>query len=255
MADSLAALVLAAGSGTRLRPLTSVRPKALCSVDNVALVDLALGRLAPVVGSAAASVAVNARHHLDQMEAHLGGRVHLSVEDGAEELGTAGAVAHLRPWLDGRPVVVVNADAWHRISLEPLVEGWGGERVRVLTVAQPGVRFGPRSPVVASLLPWPEVSGLAHEPSGLWEASWRRRLDDGTLDVVTASGRMIDCGTPADYLAANLAASGGVSVVGAGAVVEGELVRSVVWPEGVVRRGEVLVDAIRVGESLTVRAG
>jgi ADP-glucose pyrophosphorylase len=41
-------------------------------------------------------------------------------------------------------------------------------------------------------------------------------------------------------------------VVGEGAVVEGELVRSVVWPGGVVRRGERLVDAVRVGTEITV---
>ncbi|HLF41375.1 MAG TPA: sugar phosphate nucleotidyltransferase, partial [Acidimicrobiia bacterium] len=40
-----AGVVLAAGLGTRLRPLTDLRPKALCPVGNVALVDLALARL------------------------------------------------------------------------------------------------------------------------------------------------------------------------------------------------------------------
>ncbi len=245
--------MLAAGSGKRLRPLTLVRPKALCPVANVALVDLAIERLASVVGAGPAALAVNVRHHRDQLEAHLGKRVHVSIEDDPEELGTAGAVAHLRPWLDERAVVVVNADTWHRLALARLVEGWDGERVRVLIAGGPTARFGPNSAVVASLLPWREVVGLARQPSGLWEALWRHRLADGSLDVVAEPGSVIDCGTPRDYLAANLTASGGASVVGPGAVVEGELVRSVVWPGGVVRRGEVLVDAIRAGESLTVR--
>lgn len=253
MADSLAALVLAAGKGERLRPLTLIRPKALCPVANIALVDLAIGHLVPLVDAGPASVAVNVHHRREQLEAHLAGRVHVSVEDEAEALGTAGAVAHLRPWLDGRPVVVVNADTWHRIDLRGLVRSWDGERVRVMMAAPSGAPFGPRSRVVGSVLPWKEVAGLAHEPSGLWEASWRHRLSDGNLDVVSDAGPTIDCGTPGNYLAANLAASGGASVVGPGSVVEGELVRSVVWPGGVVRRGEVLVDAIRVGESLTVR--
>jgi hypothetical protein len=73
--------------------------------------------------------------------------------------------------------------------------------------------------------------------------------------VVPQAGPYFDCGTPADYLAANLEASGGRSVVGAGARVDGELVRSVVWPGGVVHRGERLVESIRVGETLTVDAG
>ena len=66
------------------------------------------------------------------------------------------------------------------------------------------------------------------------------------------AGPFFDCGTPAEYLAANLAASGGQSVIGEGARVAGELVRSVVWPGGVVRAGERLVESIRVGEDLTV---
>ena len=45
MPDSLAAVVLAAGAGTRLRPLTRLRPKALCPVGDRPLVDHALDRV------------------------------------------------------------------------------------------------------------------------------------------------------------------------------------------------------------------
>ncbi|MGI9120820.1 MAG: nucleotidyl transferase, partial [Acidimicrobiales bacterium] len=193
-----------------------------------------------------------------------------------QALGTAGAVANLRGWLDGRALLVVNADAWHTADLAPLVTGWDGERVRVLLAGAPEppdpgptslgptslgptsrvpTSLGPTSRVLGSLLPWSEVVTLPREPSGLFEASWRPHQVDGSLDVTASHVRFVDCGTPGDYLAANLASSGGESVVGNGAVVEGTLVRSVVWPGGVVRRGELLVDAIRVGESLTVRAG
>ena len=243
--------MLAAGSGERLRPLTLLRPKALCPVANVALVDLAIERTAAVVG--AASIAVNVHHGRAQLEAHLAGRVHLSIEE-PEPLGTAGAVAHLRPWLDGRAVLVVNADGWHRADLATLLAGWDGERVRVLVADRPDAGFGPTSAVIASVLPPSEVAVLPHAPWGLWEASWRARHAEGRLEVVTCATTLIDCGTPQRYLAANLAASGGESVVGPGAVVDGTLVRSVVWPGGRVNRGEVLVDAIRVGENLTVDA-
>ena len=46
MTDSVAGVVLAAGHGRRLRPLTRSAPKALCPVGNVPLVDLAMERLA-----------------------------------------------------------------------------------------------------------------------------------------------------------------------------------------------------------------
>lgn len=242
-----AGVVLAAGLGTRLRPLTDVRPKALCPVDNVALVDHALARIEGLVSS----VAVNVHAGPEQMEAHLADRsLKLSFEEG-RPFGTAGALGLLRPWIDGRAVVVTNADAWHRFDLRPLLDGWDGARPRLLVVHDPQRGdFGPWRYVGSSLLAWRDVERLAPEPSGLYERVWR----DGDIDLVPADGEFYDCGTPSDYLAANLAASGGGSVVGEGAVVEGEVVRSVVWPGGVVGRGERLVECIRVGADLTVRA-
>src|SRR5439155_26439775 len=91
--SELAAVVLAAGAGTRLRPLTWLRPKPLCPVDNVALVDLAMDRVSGVSGPG--GVAVNVHHGRSAMEAHLADRVHLSVEE-PEALGTAGALGNLR---------------------------------------------------------------------------------------------------------------------------------------------------------------
>lgn len=242
-------LALAAGAGTRLRPLTLERPKPLCPVGDAPLLDWCLRALTPVT----ASIAVNVHHGREQVEAYLSARggppIHVSVEEGVA-LGTAGAVGQLRDWLDGAGLVVANADTWHRIDLAPFVEGWDGERVRILTSTP--LPFGPRNGVVASLLPWEVSRTLDAEPSGLWELVWRDALAQGRVDAVAAvgelSGQVIDCGTPADYLRANLAWSGGRSVVGEGAVVEGSLERCVVWPEAYVASGEVLVDAIRTGE-------
>jgi MurNAc alpha-1-phosphate uridylyltransferase len=91
-------------------------------------------------------------------------------------------------------------------------------------------------------------------PSGLFASAWAPAEAAGRLDLLPADGPFFDCGTPSDYLAANLCASGGESVVGDGAVVDGELVRSVVWPGGVVRAGERLVECVRVGTDVTVEA-
>ncbi|HEX5534894.1 MAG TPA: sugar phosphate nucleotidyltransferase, partial [Actinomycetales bacterium] len=130
MTDALAGVVLAAGLGTRLRPLTHLRPKALCPVGGVPLVDLALERLEPFCGSGSHALAVNAHHHAEQVVAHIGERAFMSVEQ-REALGTAGALGALHDWLDGRDVLLTNADAYLAGPLDELVDGWDRERCRL----------------------------------------------------------------------------------------------------------------------------
>jgi N-acetyl-alpha-D-muramate 1-phosphate uridylyltransferase len=245
-ATDVCAVLLAAGEGARLRPLTRVLPKPLCPVDGVPLIDHALER----ARSATPAIAVNVHHDREAIESHLDRRVHVSVEE-PQALGTAGALGRLRPWIDGRPTLVLNGDTWCPGSLAAFVADADRTRVR-LALAGPEERLGPTSRIAAALMPWPEVARLAPVPSGLYESSWRALAAAGEVDIVRWDGPCLDCGTPARYLAANLAASGGASVIAAGAQVNGEVVRSVVWPGASVRRGERLVDAVRAGDDVTV---
>ena len=245
----MAGIVLAAGAGTRLRPLTWFRPKALCPVGNVPLADLSLARVAALVGEGPPHLAINVHHHAGQLTDHVGARAHVSIEEPVA-LGTAGAVGNLRPWLDGRAALVVNADTWTSIPLEPLLDGWDGERVRILVTGPP--ELGPGSGIVGSLLPPAVVAALPTDPAGLYEACWKPLLAEGRVEVLGASGPFVACDRPRDYLAANMLASGGASVIGDGADVRGEVIGSVVWPGAEVRAGEVLVDAVRVDELVTV---
>ncbi|MGI9578531.1 MAG: nucleotidyltransferase family protein, partial [Microthrixaceae bacterium] len=238
MVDSLAGVALAAGAGTRLRPLTYLRPKPLCPLGDETLLDFALGSLATVVPE----VAVNVHHGADAIAEHVESvraaaqpsalperlpAVHLSHERD-EPLGTAGALVHLRRWLGGRHALVVNADTFHDADLRAFVESWDGRSATVLTTT-PGP-FGPRSTVVASLVPASLLAGLPEGPCGLWEALWHGEVSDGALVTRHSGGVFHDCGTPGSYLAANLAwASQSVSpvatqfpgsLVGEGAVVQ-----------------------------------
>jgi len=244
--------VLAAGEGRRLRPLTDVRPKALCPINNVPLLDLAVARLRPHV----ADVAVNTHHLASQVQDHLeGSGIMVSVET-PDALGTAGALGALRNWIGGRDVLIHNADAWLTDPLDQLLRGWDGTRPRLLVGPAGDGRgdFGDRRFVGVSLLPGTIAASLPASPLGLYEAVWRKAWELGQLERVEVTGPAVDCGTVADYLRANLSASGGESVVGEGCVIRGELRRSVVWAGCNVEPGEILTDAVRATPSLTVGA-
>ena len=273
---AVCAVVLAAGEGRRLRPLTELTPKSLCPVGNLPLVDHALRRVGALKLTGPGAVAVNAAYLADQVVRHVGGRAHLSVEpDGP--LGTAGGVGNLRDWIDGRGVLVGNADAYladpHRgpgPDIEAMLHGWSGDTVRMLTLpVDPGDTggFSGRRFAGFSLLPWRYVRDLTAEPSDLVRLVWRPAERAGELELIGYDGVYIDSGTPADYLRANLHAAAGTtdpaatvtghatdSVVGPGAVVAGRVTRCVVWPGATVAADENLTDVIRAGAGLTVPA-
>ncbi|MFC0003366.1 sugar phosphate nucleotidyltransferase [Micromonospora siamensis] len=264
------AVVLAAGEGTRLRPLTERLPKALCPVGNVPLLDRALHRLAGLGLTGPAQVAVNACYLGGQVVDHVGSRAHLSVEPG-DPLGTAGGLGNLREWIAGRGVLVGNADAYLADPQAPpgpdvaaLLDGWDGRSVRLLgrpatDPAAPGT-FAGHEFVGFSLLPWHRIRELPATFADLVRTVWRPAEAAGELTVEPYRGTFYDTGTPADYLAANLHAAGAGSlvdpsatvtgrvehsVVGAGAVVHGGVVRSVLWPGARVAAHEELTDTIR----------
>ncbi|GAA4599753.1 mannose-1-phosphate guanylyltransferase/MurNAc alpha-1-phosphate uridylyltransferase [Actinoplanes octamycinicus] len=276
-APEICGVVLAAGEGQRLRPLTASVPKALCPVGNLPLLDHALRRLAGLGLSGPGQVGVNAAYLADQVVAHATGRAHLSVElDGP--LGTSGGVARLKSWIDGRGVLVGNADAYLADPFrEPgkdiaaLLSGWSGDTVRMLTKpCRPGETGGFSGHRFAgfSLIPWRFVAGLADRNTDLVRTVWRPAEAEQALELIGYEGFYLDTGTPALYLEANLHAAGAglvdpaaevtgaamESVIGAGARVAGSVTRCVVWPGATVEPGESLSDVIRAPGGLTVPA-
>jgi len=234
-----AALVLAAGPGTRMMPFTETTPKPLLTVNNEEL----LGRSLSQVFTVTPHVAVNTHHLRHAVESYLEGRrVHLSVET-REPLGTAGAVAAIQEWLDGRDLLIANADTWVETIPRGFIESWDHERPRLLVV-EVGHRsdFGTDRFVGVSLLPGALAKTIPVEPGGLYERVWRSMLD--RLDLYQLDGRAFDCGTPEEFLAANLTVSGGRSVIHptarpGGPVEDSVFLRGAKTPPGYAARAEI----------------
>ena len=132
MTSPTTAMVLAAGLGTRMRPLTDDRPKALVEVGGKALIDHVLDRLAE---AGVTDVVVNVHWFADRLEAHLAGRSDLEIvisDERAELLETGGGLKKARPLLGKEPVWVANIDSvWidRGDALATLADAWNPERM------------------------------------------------------------------------------------------------------------------------------
>ncbi|WP_040308497.1 sugar phosphate nucleotidyltransferase, partial [Asticcacaulis biprosthecium] len=104
------AFILAAGLGTRMRPLTNDRPKALVEVGGRALIDHMLDRLA---AAGAKRFVVNVHAFADRLEAHLRTRTDLDIVVSDERealLETGGGLKNARPMLGEDPIWAANID-------------------------------------------------------------------------------------------------------------------------------------------------
>jgi len=108
------AMILAAGRGERMRPLTDAVPKPLLRAGDRALIDYLLDGLATAGWR---DVVINHAHLGEQLIAYVGdGRqyglhVHYSPE-GEQALETGGGIFRALPLLDSDPFLVVNGDIW-----------------------------------------------------------------------------------------------------------------------------------------------
>jgi MurNAc alpha-1-phosphate uridylyltransferase len=183
-------VVLAAGEGRRLRPLTATLPKALVPFHGRPLLDHAVAHL---VRAGVTRIAVNACYLADQVEGHVREVLaaahpdvafHVSRE--AALLGTGGALKQLAPWFDDAPFWIANAD---NVYAEPLRELWAHH----VACAAAGTLLVTRDPAFATMRrlmrdPRGFLTGLRepYDPAGavfcgvqLAEPSLVARLPDG----------------------------------------------------------------------------
>ena len=135
------AMILAAGLGTRMRPLTDKLPKPLVAVGGKPLINHVLDRLA---AAGVETAVVNVHHFADQLEEHLKPRrapkIVISDERSAV-LGTGGGVVKALPLLGPGPFFLVNSDTlWIdgvKSNLERLAAGFRPDRMDALLLLAP----------------------------------------------------------------------------------------------------------------------
>lgn len=227
------AFILAAGLGTRLRPLTAHRPKPLVPVCGVPLLEYSLALCA---AHGITDVVVNAHWLAEQVQAwegaHRGVRVSVSTEL-PDILGTGGGLRRVADDLAAR-FVVLNADVLHNVDLTALLERIGsGQAAMALRphdseADRYGIVAADDDGVVARLtsLAAATPSGHLHEDTHFTgihalDRAVLERVPDGFACIVRTAyaslvperqvrglrylGPWLDAGDPAAYLEANLA--------------------------------------------------
>lgn len=135
------AMVLAAGLGLRMRPITLTRPKPLVEVAGRSMLDRALDAL---VAAGVAEIVVNCHWLGEQIAAHLAGRPGITLSPEAELLETGGGVARALPRLGDAAFYVVNADILWRDGAVPALDrlraAWDETALDALLLLHPVAR-------------------------------------------------------------------------------------------------------------------
>ena len=221
------AMVMAAGLGKRMLPLTAERPKPLIEVGGRALIDLMLDHLAD---AGIKQAVVNVHYLPDQVEAHLAARLHPHVmisDERAALLETGGGLT--KAWRAGLlpdPFFCVNSDnVWidgPRNTLLDLSDVWDGARMDALLLVVPRERAfehrgkgdfhlepdgrlrrrGPDEDTAPYIYIGAQVAShrlLRDGPDGAFSTMvlWERAIVEGRLYGVIHAGDWFDVGTPA----------------------------------------------------------
>lgn len=221
------AMVMAAGLGKRMRPLTATRPKPLVEVAGKTLLDHTFDHLRE---AGVQRAVVNVHYLADQIEAHLKARVKdmevLISDERAQLLETGGGVVKAREMIGDKPFFCVNSDnLWvdgPTDALRQLAAAWDDDKMDALLLLVPLARanchrgqgdfkLDPFGKIVERRKPGrmapfvyigiqilsPRV--IRDWPEGPFSTNlfWDRAMAEGRLWGVVHQGMWFDVGTPA----------------------------------------------------------
>ena len=146
-AAGLTAMIMAAGLGTRMLPLTQQRPKPLIEVAGTTLLDHVLDHLR---SAGVGRIVVNVHYLPNQVEAHLAGHaadLDVTISDERALLrDTGGGLVQAKELIAGDPFLCVNADNWwtdgRENALARLARAWDPTRMDVLMLVVPYAQAG-----------------------------------------------------------------------------------------------------------------
>ena len=218
------AMVLAAGLGKRMRPLTASQPKPLVRVAGKPLVDHALDRLAE---AGVAKAVVNVHYLGDALEAHVLERAapRVTISDEREQLlETGGGMVRAQGLLPD-PFFCINSDnIWldgPRDAFHDLSQAWDAERMDALLMLVPHCgahnfrgkgdfhmdtrgrvtrrRSGRIAPFIFTGIQLVSHRMLRDAPEGPFSTNvlWDRAIEEGRLFGVAFTGQWFEVGTPA----------------------------------------------------------
>jgi MurNAc alpha-1-phosphate uridylyltransferase len=206
-------MILAAGRGERLRPLTEATPKPLLEVGGETLLERHLGRLAR---AGFRQAVINVSHLADRIVAQFGGSapggVAIQWSRETEPLETAGGISQARALLGEAPFLVVNADIWceydfaklHAFHLDGLAHlvlvpnpPWHAAGDFTLVAGKVGNAAAPRYTYAGiSVLAPRLVAGVAAGQKAQLAPLWRAAAERGEVSGELYGGYWNDVGTP-----------------------------------------------------------
>ena len=219
------AMVMAAGLGKRMLPLTNDRPKPLVMLGGKTLIDHSLDKLRE---AGIMDVVVNVHYLPEMVEAHLASHasdMNVQVSDEREQLmETGGGIFKALPMLDKDPFYCVNSDnIWTDMggnSLKKLSQAWNDEAMDALLLVVPreqahnhkgagdfylddGGRLERRGERTSAPYIYTGIQLVSHRllrapPSGAFSTNilWTRAIEEGRLHGLIHAGEWFDIGSP-----------------------------------------------------------
>ena len=214
------AMVLAAGYGKRLLPLTKKIPKPLIKVGNQSLIQRNINYL---IDNGFSEIIINVSHHHGQVIDHVKEifpniDILFSIED--EPLGTGGGILNALPIIGTKPFLLINSDIFHKIHIKDLPQDI--KAAHLIGVPNPEHNVDGDFSLTKDLieikagknaLTWCGISiinpiifnerNFESKSFNIWDTVLPSYIEEGVVTGEESSGLWVDVGTPERLKLAN----------------------------------------------------